>query len=88
MKSTWHYAKIASALLVLLGVTVGAAYIHFGPFNTAVAMAISIMKASLIVLFFMHVKEAGPFLRVFVAAGFLWLGLLIALTLSDYLTRS
>ena len=87
MNSVKHYAQITGGLLVLLVVTVGAAYIHFGAFNTAIAMLISLAKASLIVLFFMHVRQANPLLRLFVGAGFFWLGLLLALTMADFLSR-
>jgi cytochrome c oxidase subunit 4 len=87
MNSTKHYAQVTGGLLALLLLTVGSAYIHFGPFNTEVAMLISIAKGALIVLFFMHVRQANPLLRLFVCAGFFWLGLLITLALSDFLTR-
>ncbi len=87
MNSVKHYAYVTAGLLGLLLLTIGAAYIHFGPFNTAIAMLISLAKASLIVLFFMHLRTAKPLLRVFACAGFFWLALLFALTLSDYLTR-
>ncbi|MBN8421312.1 MAG: cytochrome C oxidase subunit IV family protein [Verrucomicrobia bacterium] len=82
-----HYALVCGALLVLLLLTVGAAYVNLGPFNVAAAMLISLMKAALILLFFMHVRQAGPVLRLFVFIGFFWLALLISLSLSDFLTR-
>lgn len=82
-----HYALVCGALLVLLLLTVGAAYVNLGPFNVAAAMLISLMKAALILLFFMHVRQAGPLLRLFVFIGFFWLALLISLSLSDFLTR-
>jgi cytochrome c oxidase subunit IV len=87
MSSIKDYLTVTIGLLGLLLLTVGAAYIHFGPLNTAIAMLISSAKASLIILFFMHVRRAKPLLRVFVFAGFLWLTLLFALTLGDYLSR-
>lgn len=85
--STKHYLWVTVGLLLLLALTVGSAYVHFGEFNTAVAMLIAAVKASLIVLFFMHVRQANPLLRLFVCAGFFWLGLMLVMTLSDYLTR-
>ena len=87
MNSVSHYAKVTGGLLALLLLTVAAAYLHFGPLNTAVAMLISVAKASLIVLFFMHMRRADPLLRLFVFAGFFWLGLLLTLTLADFLSR-
>jgi cytochrome c oxidase subunit 4 len=88
MKPLGHYASVLGALLALLLLTVGAAYVNLGPFNVAVAMLISLMKASLILLFFMHVRQAGPLLRLFVFMGFFWLALLFTLSLSDFLTRT
>lgn len=87
MNSVKHYLIILGALMLLLGATVGVAYIDLGPFNTAVAIAISLTKGVLIVLFFMHVKTASPLVRIFACAGFFWLGLLFALSLGDLLER-
>ena len=87
MNSVKHYVQVTAALLALLLLTVGMAYVHLGPLNTAVAMLISVAKASCIIWFFMHVRKASPLLRLFVGAGFFWLALLIVLALSDYLTR-
>ncbi len=81
------YLKVAGALFGLLVLTVGAAYVNLGPFNTVIAMLISLAKATLIVLFFMHVSRATPLVRLFVATGFLWLAIMLTLTLSDFLTR-
>ena len=51
-----------------------------------VAMVIASIKAALVVLYFMHVKYASRLTKVFVAAAFLWLAILFALTFADYLT--
>ncbi len=82
------YFTVAAALAVLLVVTVLAAQVHLGVWNTPVAMSIALAKAALIVLFFMHVRYGSPLLRVFAAAGFLWLLLMFLLMLPDYLTRA
>ena len=87
MNSIKSYALVTAALFGLLVVTVGAAYVNLGPFNTAFAMLISLAKASLIILLFMHVRRADPLIKLFVAAGFFWLGIMLTLTLSDFLTR-
>jgi len=87
MNSIKPYVQVAVALFGLLVVTVGAAYVNLGPFNTAAAMLISLAKAVLIVLFFMHVRRANPLIQLFVVAGFFWLGIMLTLTLSDFLTR-
>jgi cytochrome c oxidase subunit 4 len=78
---------VAAALLALLLLTVGAAYVNLGFLNTPVAMLISLSKATLIVLFFMHIRHSNSLLRLFVGAGFFWLAILISLALSDFLTR-
>ena len=87
MNSIKPYIQVTAALFVLLGVTVGAAYVNLGAFNTPVAMLISLAKAGLIVWFFMHVRRADPLIRLFAAAGFFWLCIMLTLTLSDFLTR-
>ena len=74
-------------LLVLLFATVGAAYLPLGDWHFPVAMTIAVAKAVLIVLFFMHLLYSHRLMMVVSVAGFLWLGILIALTLSDYLSR-
>ncbi len=55
--------------------------------NTPVAIAIAIFKATLVVLFFMHVRYNTPLMWVFAGAGFFWLLILLALTMQDYVTR-
>ena len=68
-------------------VTVAVAKMDLGYFNTPIAMVIALAKAALIVLFFMHVRNAPPLVRIFAAGGFLWLGILFVFTFSDVLTR-
>jgi cytochrome c oxidase subunit 4 len=87
VKTSKVYVLVTGALLLLLGITVGVAFINLGAMNTVVAMSISVVKGSLIVLFFMHVRQAVPLVRIFVVAGFFWLGILLVLALSDFLTR-
>jgi len=81
------YLKIFIALLILTGLTVLAAQIDVGPFNVAIALGIAIVKASLVVLFFMHAKNSPVLTRLFIAGGFLWLFVLFGFTYCDYLTR-
>ena len=70
-------------MLFFTGLTTGVAFIDLGPFNTVVALAIATVKMLLVILFFMHVRSSPGLTRVVVAAGFFWLALLIAFTLSD-----
>jgi cytochrome c oxidase subunit IV len=76
------------ALLVLLFATLGAAYLPLGSLHFPTAMAIAAAKAVLIVVYFMHVKYSHRLTAVISVASFLWLAIMIALTLTDYLSRS
>jgi cytochrome c oxidase subunit 4 len=78
---------VFAALLALLLLTIGAAYLDMGSVNTVVALAIAVCKAVLIMLYFMHLRFANRLTWVFAGAAFLWLAILIALSMSDYLTR-
>ena len=75
------------ALLAFLALTIIAAHIDLGPFNIIAALSISAAKAILIILFFMHLRYSKPIVWVFAFAGFFWLGIMLTLALSDYLTR-
>lgn len=81
------YLLNGAALLVLLALTIGAAYLNLGPLNTPVAIFISLAKGALIILFFMHLRYSKPILWIFAGAGFFWLGVMLVLALSDYLSR-
>lgn len=82
-----RYLTVYAILVVLLVVTIGAAFMHLGILAIAVALLIAGVKAALVALYFMHVKEASLTTKVFVIAGLFWLGILFALTFSDYFTR-
>jgi cytochrome c oxidase subunit IV len=81
------YYVVFGALMVLTAFTVWVAYLDLGFANTAVAMGIAVTKATLVVLYFMHVRYGTRLTWVVVASGFVWLGILFALGLSDYLSR-
>ena len=83
------YISIGVGLLVLTATTVGAAFVNLGPFNPVIALLIATIKATLVVLFFMHVKGASEKLTgAVVVSGFFFFAILISLSLADYLTRS
>jgi cytochrome c oxidase subunit 4 len=82
------YYLIFAALMVGTYVTVQAAFVDLGAFNTIVALTIACVKAVLVVLFFMHVKYSTRLTWVVVVGSVFWLGILLVLTFSDYLTRS
>lgn len=86
------YVRIFAALLVLTALTVlaglydlGGGRLHYA--NAIVALTIAVSKATLVVLYFMHVRYSSRLTWVFVGAGVFWLVILIGLTLSDTLTR-
>jgi cytochrome c oxidase subunit IV len=81
------YIVIFLSLMVLTALTVFAATKDFGPGNTIIAVSIAALKATLVILFFMHVRYNDNIVRIAVFAGFLWLGIMIVLTLSDYIAR-
>lgn len=81
------YYGIFFALLVLTGVTVGAAFVDMGAMNTVVALSIAVVKALLVILYFMHVRYSSRLTWVFVAAGFFWFLILVAFTMADYESR-
>jgi cytochrome c oxidase subunit 4 len=81
------YVAVFAALATLTLLTTGVAYIDLGVFNPVVALTIAVVKAALVVLFFMHVWFRGKLTWVFIGAGVLWLTFLIAFTLSDAVTR-
>ena len=81
------YWETCVCLLGLLALTWGIGYVNFGPFNLIFALAISIAKTVLIMLFFMHIKGSNRLLHLAAIAGVLWLFILLALTLSDYMSR-
>jgi len=82
------YLGVWVALLILLGATVGLAYVPLGSMHVVAAVTIAFAKAILIVLFFMHVRYKTKITIVFVCAGLFWLGIMFTLVLGDYMTRS
>ena len=81
------YVAVFLALLVGTAVTVWASQHDFGPLNDPIALAIAGTKATLVILFFMHVKYQTKLIWVFASAGFVWLAIFFVLILADYRTR-
>ena len=82
------YYTIFAILMLCTGLTVWVAFLDLGALNTVAALAIAVFKATLVVLFFMHVKYSTRLTWAVVAGSIFWLGILLVLTMSDYLTRS
>ena len=72
------------ALMVLTVVTVLATKVDFGPsLNLAIAMAIAVVKATLVVLFFMHLFYDKLFHSVIIIGGVLAAALFVGFALMD-----
>ena len=78
------YLLVFAALMLGTFLTVWAAGKDFGAFNTVVALGIAVTKATLVVLFFMHVKYSPRLTQLVVAAAFAFLALLIGGIVHDY----
>ncbi|MCC8969495.1 cytochrome C oxidase subunit IV family protein [Bradyrhizobium brasilense] len=76
------------ALLALLALTVTLAYLPLGSFNSAVAIVIAAIKATIVAVFFMELRDRGARLLIFAGAGLFWLGILLWLGLMDFMTRA
>ena len=81
------YAVIWITLLVLTVVTTLVAFVDLGPFSVVVALTIAVVKMMLVALFFMHLRHSTILTKVVVGGGMLWLGILLLLSLSDFVTR-
>ena len=82
------YAIIFGALLVGTALTIGASYLEMGPWNPVVAIAIACAKATLVVLFFMHIKYSSKLMKLTVGAGVFTFLILVGMSLSDYISRA
>ena len=81
------YGLILTLLLICTGLTVWAAFQDFGPFNIVIALGIAAFKATLVILFFMHVFYSPKRTQLVVVCSVFWLAIMLALTLADYTTR-
>ncbi len=92
--SVHHVGHISTYIFVFLALIVGTivtylvAKLPLGIFNAPVALVIATTKATLVVLFFMHVKDSSRLTKVTVSAGVFWLCILLFLTMTDFLTRA
>jgi cytochrome c oxidase subunit 4 len=82
------YLLVFAALLVGTLATVAAAFVDLGEFNPILAILIACIKATLVVLFFMHIYFSSRLMKLTVAAGFFTFLVLIGMTLSDYISRA
>ena len=91
METATHPARIywrnCAALMLLLALTWTTGYINLGMFNVIIALAIAIIKATLVALFFMHIKGSSRLLHLAMTVGLIWLLIMLSFTLTDYFTR-
>jgi cytochrome c oxidase subunit 4 len=81
------YFAVFGGLIVLTWLTTFVATFDLGRLNFVVAISIAIFKASLVILFFMHVAYATRLTRMIIFSGLYWLILLLFIVMSDIWTR-
>jgi cytochrome c oxidase subunit 4 len=83
ISSVKFYVAILAGLMVLTLLTVGLASIHLGKLNLVVAIVIASLKATLVVLFFMHLKYDNKWNATMFVCGLLFIGIFFAYTMND-----
>ena len=81
------YYTIFGILMLCTYLTVQIAYMDLGPLNAIAALGIATFKATIVVLYFMHVKYSTRLTWAVVLGSLFWLGIMLSITMSDYLTR-
>ncbi len=81
------YVAVFVTLLVMTAATTAISGINLGPWNTVVALGIAVIKAALVVLFFMHARYSPRLTHMVILAGLFWLALLLLITFSDFASR-
>ncbi len=81
------YFTVTVALLMLLVVKVGLAYVHIGIWSLVLTLTVATAKALLVILYFMHVRWSTRLVWAVASVGVVWLLVMFALMMSDYLTR-
>jgi cytochrome c oxidase subunit 4 len=82
------YLVIFASLMLGTGITVWAAFQDFGKFNIVIALVIATIKATLVILYFMHARYSPRRTQMVIVCSVFWLAIMLALTLTDYDTRS
>ncbi|RZI44024.1 Caa(3)-type oxidase subunit IV [Herbaspirillum sp. HC18] len=88
MRERLRNVPVWGALMALLLLTLGTAYLKLGAWNSAINLAIATVKALLVVVWFMHLRHASALLRIVAATALLMLAFLFGLSQTDYLTRT
>lgn len=83
------YGTIFLVLMVGTGLTVWAGLQDFpGPLNVVIALTIACIKATFVVLYFMHMRYSSRLVWIIFGSALFWLAILFVLTFNDYFTRS
>lgn len=81
------YLSVFAALMVFTAITVAVAFVDLGPANNVVMLSIAILKATLVVMFFMHAKYGTKLIPLVAVSGFFFVFLMFVITMSDYYSR-
>jgi len=81
------YLIVFASLMGLTAVTIFISYHDLGPLNNVVALTIAVTKATLVILYFMHIRYSPSLTKLVAAGSFLWLIILLSITMADYISR-
>jgi caa(3)-type oxidase subunit IV len=88
MSSQLRLTLVYAGLLMLLGLTVGAAFLHLGIFHVVTVLVVAVLQMLLVAVYFMELRVSSQLTWILAGASLLWLGILFSLVMSDYATRS
>jgi cytochrome c oxidase subunit 4 len=81
------YYAVYGALMVLLVLTVAISYFHLGVLGIILALTIAVIKALLVMTYFMHLRYTSRLTWLFAGAGFVWLLIMLVGVIADYYSR-
>ena len=81
------YLTVFALLMILTAVTTAVAFIDLGRMSVIIMLAIAVTKATLVVLYFMHVRYNPKLIWLVIGLAVAWFGVFLVVTLSDYLSR-
>ena len=82
------YLRVFAGLIALTAATLAVGHVDLGIWHAAAGLGIAFGKATLVVLFFMHLRHSSRLTWVMALSGVFWLAILIGLTLTDVMTRN
>jgi cytochrome c oxidase subunit 4 len=90
--TVWELAKgplvVWLALLALLAISAGSAYVPLGPFNAAINLAVAAVMVFLLAVWLMNLRLSNALVRLIAASGLFWLIFMFVLTFTDYFSRN